>query len=422
MISQAVSFTSRALNAIKITHNTYRFSSCLPRPSINQITIAYTALDLQNMAETNSSKDDAAITDIEDLHRHAIMNKQSTYIDPATGFTVFTELSHLKRGKCCGNMCRHCPYGWSNVRGASEENASSARAVSGDRECTGRLVKQILDGTYYDDEDTNLLSTKLESNDANSSTIKPSLPVNSEKSTSTNISRGKGGRAGGTFTSKNVPYTRGGDKGTSQLFTGERRKKDDILFEALGTVDELCSVVGVVYAELKAAEKRAPTDNGTTKSIYGELPEQLLEVMSRLFDVGSHVAKPVPNIKEMDQSQKGNKGFSSDHTTMLEEWIDAMTEELPELTSFILPTGSVASSNLHVARTVCRRAERRMVPLVQEEETCDPDALAYVNRLSDYLFTAARYVNFCDGSDETQYRKAKSIVQRERIIVKLNGR
>ena len=131
MISQAVSFTSRALNAIKITHNTYRFSSCLPRPSINQITIAYTALDLQNMAETKSSKNDAAITDIEDLHRHAIMNKQSTYIDPATGFTVFTELSHLKRGKCCGNMCRHCPYGWSNVRDASEENASSARAVSG---------------------------------------------------------------------------------------------------------------------------------------------------------------------------------------------------------------------------------------------------------------------------------------------------
>lgn len=427
MISKAISTISRtALNATKITRNTYRFSSNLPRKStssIDPVTIAYTSLGLQNMAESKSNKDDESITDIEDLHRHAIMNKQSTYIDPATGFTVFTELSHLKRGKCCGNMCRHCPYGWSNVRGASE-NASNARAISGDRECTGRLVKKILDGTYYENEDTNPLATKLESNGVKLNTHNGNLTETTDTSSSANSIRGKGGRGGGTFTSKNVPYTRNGDKGTSQLFTGERRKKDDILFEALGTVDELCSVVGVVYAELKAAEKRASTENGSasTKSIYGELPEQLLEVMSRLFDVGSHVAKPVPNIKDMDKSQKGNKGFSSDHTAMLEEWIDAMTEELPELTSFILPTGSIASSNLHVARTVCRRAERRMVPLVQEEETCDPDALSYVNRLSDYLFTAARYVNFCDGSDETQYRKARSIIQRERITVKLSDK
>jgi len=424
MISKAVSSISRAaLNATKITHDTYRLSSHLPRSrsSIGQVTIAYTNLDLQKMVETETKKDDV-ITDIEDLHRHAIMNKQSTYIDPATGFTVFTELSHLKRGRCCGNMCRHCPYGWSNVRGTSESNASNGRAISGDRECTGRLVKQILEGTYYDhDNDANHLSTKL--NGDKLSKLNISSPATTDASKSANVSRGKGGRAGGTLTSKNVPYTRNGDKGTSQLFTGERRKKDDILFEALGTVDELCSVVGVVYAELRAAEKRTSADNATSstnKSMYGDLPEQLLEVMSRLFDVGSHVAKPEPNIKDIDKSEKGNKGFSSDHTAVLEEWIDAMTEELPELTSFILPTGSIASSNLHVARTVCRRAERRMVPLVQEEETCDPDALAYVNRLSDYLFTAARYVNFCDGSDETQYRKARSTIQRERIIVKLN--
>ena len=428
MIPKAVSSISRAaLNAsTKITHNRYRFSSCLPRSSsssIDQVTIAYSNLDLQKMVETETKKDDA-ITDIEDLHRHAIMNKQSTYIDPATDFTVFTELSHLKRGRCCGNMCRHCPYGWSNVRNTSESNASNGRAISGDRECTGKLVKQILEGTYYDnDGESNHSSTILNGDKLSKLNVSPPATTDVNESKSANISRGKGGRAGGTSTSKNVPYTRNGDKGTSQLFTGERRKKDDILFEALGTVDELCSVVGVVYAELKAAEKRAAAENAntsTTRSIYGDLPEQLLDVMSRLFDVGSHVAKPVPNIKEMDKSQKGIKGFSSDHTAVLEEWIDAMTEELPELLSFILPTGSLASSNLHVARTVCRRAERRMVPLVQEEETCDPDALTYVNRLSDYLFTAARYVNFCDGSDETQYRKARSTIQRERIIVKLN--
>jgi len=419
IFSKTVSSISRAaLNASKITHDTYRLSSCIPRSSssIGRVTFAYTNLDLQKMAETETKKDDDVITDIEDLHRHAIMNKQSTYIDPATGFTVFTELAHLKRGRCCGNMCRHCPYGWSNVRGASESNSSNGRAISGDRECTGRLVKQILDGTYYDnDEDANHLSTKL--NGGTVGKLNISSPATADASKTANISRGKGGRAGGTFTSKNVPYTRNGDKGTSQLFTGERRKKDDILFEALGTVDELCSVVGVVYAELKAAEKRTSSDNiiaSSTKSIYGDLPEQLLEVMSRLFDVGSHVAKPEPNMKDIDKSKKGNKGFSSDHTAVLEEWIDAMTEELPELTSFILQTESIASSNLHVAWTMCR--------LVQEVETCDPDALAYVNRLSDYLFTAARYVNFCDGNDETQYRKATSAIQRERIIVKLSDK
>ncbi len=433
MISSRLLSISKKAAANKINF----FSSNLPRSSCSSsidplVTIAYTNLGLQTMGEETTKttqQGDNALIDIEDLHRHAIMNKQSTYIDPATGFTVFTELAHLKRGRCCGNMCRHCPYGWSNVQGtsASSSTASNGRAISGDRECTGRLVKQILEGTYYDSNDdlhANHSSAelngdklcKLKINKEESNTNTNNTPVSSDNN------RGKGGRAGGALTSKNVPYTRRGDAGTSQLFTGERRNKDDILFEALGTVDELCSVVGVVYAELKAAETRRSSAEATTKSIYGELPEQLLDVMSRLFDVGSHVAKPEPNIKELDESQKQIKGFPSEHTAVLEQWIDTMTDELPELTSFILPTGSVASSNLHVARTVCRRAERRMVPLVQEQETCDPDALAYVNRLSDYLFTAARYVNFCDGSDETQYRKAKSTIQRERITVKLSDK
>ena len=119
---------------------------------------------------------------------------------------------------------------------------------------------------------------------------------------------------------------------------------------------------------------------------------------------------------------------------MLEEWIDTMTDELPELTSFILPTGSIASAQLHVARTVCRRAERRMVPMVQDEQTVDPAALSYVNRLSDYFFTAARFVNYCEDRDEVQYRREvrldgdegdkdrrreTNLLQRERVVVKL---
>merc|ERR1719263_20245 len=93
-----------------------------------------------------------------------------------------------------------------------------------------------------------------------------------------------------------------------------------------------------------------------------------------------------------------------DHIDRLEDWIDALTEELPELTSFILPTGGRASAQLHVARTVCRRAERRTVGLVQDG-VCDPNVLKYLNRCSDFLFSAARWVNYCENNEEIQYQR-----------------
>ena len=426
-------------------HRTYPCSNKMGSTAVNNATTSHQC--------TSESEANAPITDIEELHHQAILDKQSTYIDPATGFTVFTELAHLKRGKCCGNQCRHCPYGWSNVRnenGGFNQN-DTGRVVSGDREGAARLVKRILNGTYYEEEEedectmqnggtTQQVSTEELNGTHNgrsqkcNNTTDDSESINDRQnktinSTST-IVVGKGGSAGGTLTSKNVPYTRKGDTGTSQLFTGERRNKDDVLFEALGTVDELCSIVGVVYAELNT-----PKTNNSMATTYGNLPEQLLDVMSRLFDVGSHIAKPTPQNGQSEESSTGDKskssGFHSHHTSLLEEWIDTMTDELPELTSFILPTGSPASAQLHVARTVCRRAERRMVPLVQDERTVDPDALAYVNRLSDFFFTAARFVNYCEDRDEVQYRReergsdstgsARKGVnfQRERVVVKL---
>ena len=305
-------------------------------------------------------------SDIEDLHQQAIQQGQLTYKDPATGFTAFTELAHLKRGVCCGSQCRHCPYGWKNVKSGTTREA---KVQSGNIEATQTMIEAIA---------------------------------------TANDKKGRGGRHGGTHTTKNVPYTRGGDNGTSQLSTGERRSKMDEAFEAMGTVDELCSTTGVVHAELTMEH---------SDTNYGDMPEWLLEVMSRLFDIGSHVAKPrrMACDDNDDEDAQGTVsfvpdgiggGFDERHIDELEYWIDAMTEDLPELYSFVLPTGGRAAAQLHVCRTVCRRAERTVVGLVTKN-VCDPNASKYLNRLSDFFFTAARWTNFKEGRTEIQYRRAQ---------------
>jgi cob(I)alamin adenosyltransferase len=354
-------------------------------------------------AAVSASTTTSALVDIEDLHQQALAKGLTKYVDPPTGFTVFTELIHLKRGTCCGNQCRHCPYGWENVNNVSAASTRPIQKVtSGDFDATDVMVQQILakanqggGGKSSSATITSRRKYNTPVTDAASTTDSATSPTTTPKSRT-------------ATTKKNVPYTRTGDRGTSQLLTGERRRKDDSNFEALGTVDELCSFVGVCHAHLNPDCE------------YGELSEWLLEVQSRLFDVGSHVAKPrrartSSSDSDSDSSSSSappafnpdgiGGGLDPIHTTRLEEWINAMTEELPELTSFILPTGAKAAAHLHVARTVCRRAERRMVPLVEEDQTCDPNALKYVNRLSDFLFTAARWVNFCEGKDEILYRQ-----------------
>jgi ATP:cob(I)alamin adenosyltransferase len=334
----------------------------------------------------NDDNDDNDIVDIEDLHFQALKETSKTYIDPSTGFTVFTEYFHLRRGTCCGNSCRHCPYGFENVKNAPPR---LPKLRSGDHETAERMVEAIEDGTFV----TTFFSP-------------PSiLPPKQQEAISKSKHQQQQQRAfistkPRVTMSKNVPYTRTGDGGSSQLGTGERRAKDDLTFEAMGTVDELCSIVGVVHASLDDTVD------------YGSLSELLLDVMSRLFDVGSHVAKPS---EEFCPNGLGD-GFDPSHIDDLESWINIMTNDMPELTSFILPTGATAAAHLHVARTVCRRAERRMVPLVRDEGTCDPNALKYLNRLSDFLFTAARYVNFCMQQKEIQYqRESSEMTQRQRV-------
>nr|AAI33926.1 Si:dkey-189p24.5 protein [Danio rerio] len=182
-------------------------------------------------------------------------------------------------------------------------------------------------------------------------------------------------------------YTKTGDKGFSSTFTGERRPKEDHIFDALGTTDELSSAIGLA--------REFCIDSGHS------FTDQLEKIQCVLQDVGSNIATPRSSARE---SHITKTKFSSQSVSELEKWIDSFTEELPPLTSFILPSGGKSSAALHVARAVCRRAERCVAPVVRSGET-DPEVAKYLNRLSDYLFTVARYAAMKDGNAETIYKR-----------------
>lgn len=363
-----------------------------------------------HLGEATMSDEEAALDDIEELHAAAVRKGSITYMDPSTGFTVFTELAHLQRGTCCGNQCRHCPFGWEKV---SNDTKRPGKVKSGDFDAVKRLMDSMTTTTIDASNQTPFISTGVKNSLPNQE-YPEQVSINIESCLEPTAKAGQGGRKGGKYTEKNVPYTRKGDKGTSQLLTGERRSKADDAFEAMGTVDELCTVVGVCHAELMSVEN--------ADEIYGDLQEWLLEIMSRLFDLGSHVAKPKKEGDESDFDPDGvGGGFAQIHIDQMEDWIDIMTEELPELVSFILPTGAKGAAQLQVARTVCRRAERRVVDLVNDGVS-DPNGLRYLNRLSDFFFTAARWVNFREGREEIQYRKEyRGAKQRTRQAVSLAG-
>ncbi|ORY93924.1 Adenosylcobalamin biosynthesis, ATP:cob(I)alamin adenosyltransferase-like protein, partial [Syncephalastrum racemosum] len=179
--------------------------------------------------------------------------------------------------------------------------------------------------------------------------------------------------------------------GTSSLYNGERRDKDDIIFEALGTTDELTSNIGMA---LTFCEEDA---------VLEPLSQQLEWIQCCLQDVGSNVATPREHSNE---TRLARTEFDADgsRVAQLEKWIDEMDETLPRLTQFILPSGGRASASLHVARSVCRRAERQVQPLVRDH-LCDASSGIFLNRLSDYLFTAARLAALKQGKQEKVYKK-----------------
>lgn len=170
-------------------------------------------------------------------------------------------------------------------------------------------------------------------------------------------------------------YTRTGDRGETSLFGGARVPKNDPRIDAYGTIDELNSCLGVVLAVAPDA--------------------QLLAVQRDLFEIGAHLASP------------GTSRFAGVETSRIEELergIDAMEAELAPLKSFILPGGTPAAAQLHVARTVCRRAERLVVAL-HDDDPATASSIAFLNRLSDYLFVAARHANHKRGVEDVPWTR-----------------
>jgi len=180
----------------------------------------------------------------------------------------------------------------------------------------------------------------------------------------------------------NKIYTRTGDDGSTGLVDGSRLSKNALRVRAYGDVDETNSVIGLVRLHL---ENR-------------RLDDMLARIQNDLFDLGADLATPLP--KEGEADNEYALRMVEDQSTRLETELDALNADLEPLTSFVLPGGSPPAAYLHQARTVCRRAERICVAFATEESV-NPAALTYLNRLSDFLFVAARW---CNDQGETDVK------------------
>jgi len=185
----------------------------------------------------------------------------------------------------------------------------------------------------------------------------------------------------------NKIYTKTGDDGETHLVGGTRVAKDSLRVMAYGDIDELNSFIG--FARTLATEQNIEV-----------LVAQLTEIQNELFDLGSELATAG------DQDWEGMIKAQESQTTRLEQWIDELCSGLPELTSFVLPGGTALNSILHIARAVCRRAERSVLTLSREEFVSKP-ARVYFNRLSDLLFAMARFESHRAGTEEYLWKQGK---------------
>lgn len=185
-------------------------------------------------------------------------------------------------------------------------------------------------------------------------------------------------------------YTRTGDFGETSLCNGSRTFKDSLRVEAYGSVDEVSSYIGLAVIKTNQAD----------------LKFHLMDIQKDLFTVGSNLALPgilaQSQIGETTKFEQDIPKITDEMIKKLENWIDKYDKELPVLNKFILSGGVEVSTLLHVARTICRKSERRIVSLKRSEEI-DKNVLKYMNRLSDYLFTAARLATHRAGKEDHKW-------------------
>jgi cob(I)alamin adenosyltransferase len=178
-------------------------------------------------------------------------------------------------------------------------------------------------------------------------------------------------------------YTKTGDDGTTGLIGGSRVKKYDSRLEAYGTIDELNASIGV----LRSAE------------LSESVVEILSQIQNKLFNIGSLLASD-----DKGAAFTANLSINQENIKVLEDAIDEYQNQLPELTHFILPGGNFASAQCHVARTVCRRAERRILEFAEHSKV-QPEIIIYINRLSDFFFVLSRKLAFDNGIEDVKWKK-----------------
>ena len=181
-------------------------------------------------------------------------------------------------------------------------------------------------------------------------------------------------------------FTKTGDKGKTSLITGKRVWKDDLRIEVLGSIDELTSSLGVSISLLKI-------NKHNQKEI-----DFLRQIQIDLLRLSFFIANP---------GYKDTEKYLDEKTSLLEENINLLAKKIPPIKEFLLPNGTLLASFLHFSRSICRRAERILVSL-SKKENLEPQILSYINRLSDFLFVLARYINKKEGYKETLWTKEKS--------------
>jgi len=275
-----------------------------------------------------------------------------TYVDPISGYDVFTA-HHLKTRECCGSSCRHCPWGHRNVPGKKK--------------------------------------TKNHSNDG-----VEEIPLPQKRSED---------GADLSCSPKSRVYTRKGDTGWGELYNGQSIPKSDPIYDAIGDVDELNSAVGLALQFLSNDGDNDGTlvESSLLIPAHAKLSDQLEMIQGWLLDVGSALCTPRTSTTNNRKLRRTAFAPSEDSSVvLLEKWIDAADAQLIRLQNFILPGGSPGAAALHCARSVCRRAERHVWPLLKSGHA-EEDIGVFLNRLSDYLFVAARVDAHFAGARESRY-------------------